>query len=385
MSEASSPQGSLRAPLILVLAGMAAMAAAMGVGRFLYTPVLPYMEEALGLPKDEAGLIASANYLGYLLGALAAAKSLLPGSRRAWFLLALLVSAATTAAMGLVDSLTPFLILRFLGGLASAFVLVFSSALILERLAAAGRPQLSAVHFGGVGTGIALSALMVWWLGANGAGWRELWFGGAVLTLLALLLCWRAVPSAPEAPPPPKGAGGLSRALRALILAYGLFGFGYVITATFLSTLVREEIAVEGAGALVWAVVGLTAAPSVAFWAWLARRLGADRAFSLACLVEAAGVALSVVAGGLPGLVLSAVLLGGTFMGITALGLIHARQLSSGDPRRSLALMTAAFGLGQMIGPVFAGYLYSLQGDFTAATLTATGLLLVAALLLRRS
>ena len=280
------------------------MAAAMGVGRFLYTPVLPYMEEALGLPKDEAGLIASANYLGYLLGALAAAKSVLPGSRRAWFLLALLVSAATTAAMGLVDSLTPFLILRFLGGLASAFVLVFSSALIL-----------------------------------------------------ALLLCWRAVPSAPEAPPPPKGAGGLSRALRALILAYGLFGFGYVITATFLSTLVREEIAVEGAGALVWAVVGLTAAPSVAFWAWLARRLRERRSSAR----------------------------NGTFMGITALGLIYARQLSSGDPRRSLALMTAAFGLGQMIGPVFAGYLYSLQGDFTAATLTAAGLLLVAALLLRRS
>jgi predicted MFS family arabinose efflux permease len=78
---------------------------------------------------------------------------------------------------------------------------------------------------------------------------------------------------------------------------------------------------------------------------------------------------------------LAAALLGGTFMGITALGLIRARHLSSGDPRRTLAVMTAAFGLGQIVGPVFAGSVYDATGTFLVPSLTAVGALLVGALL----
>ena len=98
----------------------------------------------------------------------------LPGGRREWFLAALAVSAITTGAMGLTDSLAVFLGLRFVGGVASAFVLVFASALVLDRLAAAGRPSLSAVHFAGVGCGIAMSAVIVAGLAAYGyAGGRN--------------------------------------------------------------------------------------------------------------------------------------------------------------------------------------------------------------------
>ena len=75
-----------------------ALAVAIGIGRFVYTPILPPMIAALGLSKSAAGLIASANFLGYLLGALLAAMPSLPGSRRAWLLGALPASALTTAA-----------------------------------------------------------------------------------------------------------------------------------------------------------------------------------------------------------------------------------------------------------------------------------------------
>jgi hypothetical protein len=97
-------------------------------------------------------------------------------------------------------------------------------------------------------------------------------------------------------------------------------------------------------------VVGLTAAPSVALWTWIGGRIGIAPAFALACLLEAAGVAASVLWLTIPGILLAAALLGGTFMGLTALGLIGARRLSQGDPRRTLAVMTAAFGLGQIVG-----------------------------------
>ena len=169
--------------------------------------------------------------------------------------------------------------------------------------------------------------------------------------------------------------------LAALVVAYGLFGFGYIITATFLVAIVRGSAQVRAFEPLVWLVVGLTAAPSVALWTWVGGKIGIARGFALACGIEAVGVAASVLWLTPAGVLLAAALLGGTFMGITALGLIRARHLSSGDPRRTLAVMTAAFGLGQIVGPVFAGVVYDATGTFLVPSLTAVGALLVGALL----
>src|SRR5882757_1842067 len=144
-------------PMLVAVGGVLAMAAGVGVGRFVYTPILPPMVEALSLSKAQAGLIASANFVGYLAGALLAAIRL-PGSRRAWLLGALALNAICLAAMGIATTLPLFLALRLLAGIASAFALIFSSALVLDRLAAAGRSGLSALHFAGVGSGIAVSA-----------------------------------------------------------------------------------------------------------------------------------------------------------------------------------------------------------------------------------
>src|SRR5690349_7784756 len=227
-------------PLGVAFGGFIALAAAMGIGRFVYTPILPFMADGLGLTKGEAGLIASANFLGYMLGALAAASPALKGSRRSWAIAALVLSALSTGAVGLFSSLAVFLALRFIGGVASAFVLVFSSALVLDRLAAARRQGLTAVYFAGVGVGIVASALLVAGMADAGYGWRDFWFAGAALSLLAVALFMAFVPQGREIPAEQKAANGKSggRQLMALVISYGLFGFGYVITATFISALV---------------------------------------------------------------------------------------------------------------------------------------------------
>jgi predicted MFS family arabinose efflux permease len=363
-------------PLRLAFSGAVAMACAMGIGRFVYTPILPFMVEGLHLSASQAGLIASANFLGYLLGALATSATL-PGAPRPWLVGALVASAATTAAVGLFTGIPAIAAMRFLGGVASAFALVFASTLVLQALARAGRGGLSAVHFGGVGIGIALSSLVI----LLPVSWQAMWFCAGGVTLLGAIAVVALMPTTKEAsaaPAAPDAAtqrpGGLAR----LVVAYGLFGFGYVVTATFIVAIVRGEPALKAFEPIAWLVVGLAGAPSVWIWVKVARRTGTMRGYALASAVEAIGVLLSLQTG-IVGILLATILLGGTFMAITALGLEAARRRAGANPRRIVGLMTVAFSVGQIVGPTAAGYARDLTGSFTMATVAAALALLAAA------
>jgi predicted MFS family arabinose efflux permease len=377
-----SRPGDSRGAISAALGGLLAIAAGIGVGRFVYTPILPPMIEALGLSKSQAGLIASANFLGYLIGALLAALPGLPGSRRRWVLAALAVSVSTTAAMAFADTMLSFLALRMVGGAASALVLVIASTLVLEHLAEAGRGGLSSLHFAGVGTGIAASAALVAGLLALGQSWRILWLASGVMSAAALIAAAVLLPG----PGITQRQAGAARPrttfdprLRRLIVAYGLYGFGYIITGTFLVAIVRGTPSIRALEPVIWVAFGLAAAPSVALWSRIAASIGIPRTFALACVVEAAGVLASVVWPSAVGIFAAAILVGGTFVAITALGLIRARELTSGDPRPAIALMTGAFGLGQIIGPYFAGIVSDRLGSFLVPSITAAAALLVAA------
>ena len=169
------------------------------------------------------------------------------------------------------------------------------------------------------------------------------------------------------------------RGARQIILAYGIFGFGYIVTATFLVAIVRQGDggrAVRGAGL---AGDGPAAIPSVWLWNGVARRAGLTATFAVGCIVEAVGVAASVALGGFAGPLLGGVLLGGTFVAITALGLQIGRLLAPRSPRRVLALMTASFGIGQILGPIAAGLVAEWTGNFVAASIGAAVALLLPA------
>ena len=323
-------------PLIIALGGMIAMAAAIGIGRFVYTPILPYMADALSLTKGEAGLIAAANFLGYLVGSLLGATGVMRGDRRRWMLWALGLSAATTAAMALTSPVPAYLLLRFIGGLTSAFVMVFGSAIVFDRLAAAGRSELTHYHFAGVGIGMSVSALLVSGLGAGGIGWSGQWIASGAVAGLALVTVMAMIPrDAGTAPPPaPKSTAGFDRRIIPLAIAYGLFGFGYVITATFISVQVRQTPSIAAIEPVIWLIVGLSAVPSVALWTWIGRRLGNPASIALACLAEAAGVAATVLFDSTAAVLIGGALLGGTFMGITAVGMTTAREISLRPFRR---------------------------------------------------
>lgn len=370
-------------PLRLALGGCFAIAAALGIGRFVYTPILPGMIEALHWSNADAGIVASANFLGYLAGALAAAHRSLAISPHRWMLAGLAVSAATTAATGLNQDFAVLAGLRFAGGVASAIVLVCASALVIEQLMATGRGNLVATHFGGMGLGVVVSSAAVAILAALGAGWREQWIASGLIAvafagLAAALIEPAERRSTAQAPAP---ATPMGRAALAMTISYGLFGFGYVITATFLVTLVRRHPELSPFEPWVWILFGAAAMPSVLLWQRLAGRMGLIRAYALACLAEAAGVLACILWPTAMGVSATAILLGGTILGITALGLMSGRELAGGQSQRIIGLMTASFGLGQVIGPPVAGVLYDATGSFLAASLAAAVALVLAAVL----
>ena len=364
----------------LASGGLLAMAAAIGIGRFVYTPILPVMLESLGWSKAEAGLVASSNFLGYLIGALLAVRPIAASRQRPGLIVALLVSATTTLCMAFQSQIAILMALRLLGGATSAFVIVLASTLVLARLAAAGRGDLSAIHFAGVGAGIMVSAVVVSAISAADLGWQAMWTWTGAMAFVATCLVAVLIPrqAIVTAASPVASAALPPRGLPMLITAYGLFGFGYVITATFLVTSVRTSVELHALETWIWILFGFAAVPSVAVWSWIGVRIGAMMAFALACLVEALGVAASVEWATVAGICLSAVLLGGTFMGITALGLVAGRQLSSAAPQRAIGLMTASFALGQMIGPTAAGFLFDSLGSLRIPSLVAAAALVVA-------
>src|SRR5690606_1691747 len=151
----------------LSISGFIALAVAMGIGRFAFTPLLPMMQSDAGLGLAQGGWLASANYLGYLAGALTAAA--IPASPAGLLRLGLLLVIVTTGLMGLTDSWTGWLAWRFIAGLASAWVLVSTATLCLGRLAALGQPRRAGLVFSGVGMGIAVAGMLCMGLALAGA------------------------------------------------------------------------------------------------------------------------------------------------------------------------------------------------------------------------
>nr|WP_244484355.1 MFS transporter [Rhizobium sp. Leaf453] len=370
------------------LAGAIAMAVAMGFGRFSYTPILPGMMARLGLSPADAGIIASANFIGYLAGAIAAGYGWAAGRERMISLSALVSTAILLLAMGLTTSLVAFSVIRFLAGVASAFTMIFTSAIVLSRGLAAGNPHVQSTHFGGVGIGIAVSSVMVFLLPAQGfgtvAGWQAAWFGGAAIAFAGTAVVAMLLPRGPAAGAASDREKPLvwTRPLTVVTLTYGLFGFGYVITATFLVAMARQGATDHTVEFLAWLITGLSSAVSVYVWRHAVPRLGIVGVYLAGLLVEAIGLVLVVALPSPAAPLIGGLMLGATFIMVTAYGLQIGRALAPESPRKALAFMTAAFGVGQIIGPLVAGWLAQGSGSFGLPTLLAAGVLLFCAALI---
>ncbi|GAB3131715.1 YbfB/YjiJ family MFS transporter [Tsukamurella serpentis] len=360
----------------LGFAALAGLAAAMGLGRFVYTPILPLMQEQTAMSPGSTAVVATVNYLGYFLGALALA--VFPQLARSSVLLrvSLVGLVASEIAMVVVIDVPVWSVARLIAGLASAVVFVYCAGAVAGTRAAG-------IAFCGVGVGIVASGLLVVGLGEL-VGWRTLWWVAALVTALFGLLAWNLPPgrpapvvrSAPDRPVRTRRPGIAGWALGG---SYFLEGLGYIVLGTFLVA----AIAVGGRsweGPAAWVVVGCAAAASPILWARLRRYRSAETLLVTALLLQVVSAVLpAVVAGPVAGPVaaaVSAALFGGTFIGAVMLSMEAGAAI--GIPR-SAAVLTAGYGIGQILGPLVVA---PMLGDgYDAAFLTAGAVLMVSAAL----
>jgi predicted MFS family arabinose efflux permease len=383
------PIMTLRATRLKVLsAGISSLILALGVARFAYTPLLPLMQQQVGLGVAAAGWLAAINYAGYLSGALIASRISSLVLKDRLYRIGMVLAIVSTLVMGLSTNLVVWALSRYVAGLTSAAAMLLGTGLIMNWLIRHNLRSEMGIHFAGIGLGIAgcAGAVMLFtpWL-----DWREQWFAFTALGCLLLVPALRWLP--------PPDASGLTTSgqklqdtppsplyLRVFMAAYFCAGFGYVVSVTFIVAIVNQLPGLAGWGNLVFLAIGIGAAPACVNWDLIARRTGDLNALILAAVLQVLGILLPVLVPGLWAAMLGSLLFGGTFIGMVSLVLSMAGRYYPTMPARMMGKMTLAYGVAQIIGPAITGTIGAELGSYNAGLYVAaivmllgTGLLLV--------
>lgn len=374
-------------PLIRLSACFVALMMAMGIGRFALTPQMPHLLSEGQVDLTAAGLIAAANYLGYLLGAVDAMFAHRPQQVQRRLYGGLWLCVLLTLASFWANGFWSHLLLRFGTGVASAWVLVMITALSQPLAAAAGRPRLGALVFAGPGLGIFLTGLLALVSHLLQQTSATLWLIYAGVALLMLLAIVRILPQPGTHTPVASLNGNHSnRGIPRLAAVYALYGVGYIIPATFLSQMANAQFHGQWQADLFWPCFGLGAAIGVLLVSLRRHDPNTTRHWLTATLwLQALGVFACLLGSGY-GLALGVMLCGMPFLACMQLVMQRSRELAPHTTQRNAGLLTACFAVGQLSGPLLAALSSHFSGGLQPALVIAgSGLLIAGGLALQSS
>ncbi|VVE90338.1 YbfB/YjiJ family MFS transporter [Pandoraea bronchicola] len=384
-----------RAAWRIALSCMLALAIAMGIGRFAFTPMLPLMLHERLTDIQHGSWLASLNYAGYFIGALSCMWLRFTPTLIIRFALA--ATVALTLAMGLLESFAVWAVVRTLAGVMSAWAMVFSAGWGFRKLGELRMPSLGGVIFAGPGAGIVVTGLLanlnntLTWPARGG------WLLCGVLALILLVVIWRTF--AADVAEPAKTADtvkssggtpshaaahavnhGSGESVIPVTVLYGFAGFGYIITATFLPVIARQALPGSPWPDLFFPLLGLMVMPGAIIGA-RAPLAWDNRLLLAACYVtQGLGVGIGIVLPNAVGFALGSVLVGLPFTAITVYAVRECRRLRGDNANGLIGLVTASYGIGQIVGPLVAAPLVEATGSFTAALLCASGVLVLGAI-----
>ncbi len=365
-----------------LIGGICALSLAMGISRFGFTPIIPLMQRDIGISEWDIAVMASANYLGYLIGAYISRKQWVRMYLRNWLGGGLVASIILLIAMPFTLNDSLWIFMRLGSGFLSAILFVVASSVTLGQ----GRSDWAGYLYSGVGIGIAFTGIFVPMFDVIG-GWVATWQGLALGGSIFGIVAWYTLSKATRFE---VGDSGQTRVPNkfvrnygwyVLLTSYGFEGIGYIITATFIVQTIKSMPELSHIANQSWILIGLAAAPSTYLWAQIAKKTSIKVSLMLAYGMQALGILLPVIIPNQISTLAGGALFGGTFMGITSLSITLAYQMKPEAQIQAIGELTTIYALGQIIGPIIAAYL---QGSFgiIAPSIFAVLVLLVALLTL---
>lgn len=342
-----------------VLAAAALLLVVHGLGRFIFTPLLPLLVDDGQFNTSQGAALASWNYVGYLLGALAAIRWHRPQQIQRSIPLALALHCLTLLGLAVTDYVPFITLLRLGNGVSNGLIFVMVPALLMEWLAARQRIGLSGLIYLGVGGGLLLSGVLSHPPGVS-LTHASRWWPAALLSLpLALWGGWLMLRLSVDAPgastdkrTPAPSASLLDSRTRPLFLAYAGAGMGYILPMTFLPMIASIQL---GSGHPMvqqsWLIVAAATLPAAWLWNHLGQRLGDRNALLLNYTTQLASVLAALILPAGIGIVLCSLLMGGSFLGAVLLTQRLGRSLQPHQGPRLSAALIALYSVTQLLGP----------------------------------
>ena len=368
---------------LLVAAGLAlSVAVSNGFSRFVYALILPAMRNDLGWSFTEAGWNNTANAIGYLLGAILAFRLARRFSVHRLFIVSLWITTAAVVLTGFTSDFAVLALFRFMAGVSGAVVFVGGGVLVASVFPhdAVRSATAIAVYFAGGGAAIVLTGITLPWLFAHAgdAVWPYAWISIGMASLAASVVAAAAARRVSV----PKVASSDGRWIKwpfaPLLVAYGLFGIGYIAYMTFIIAWLREH----GAGAVLiasfWAVLGIATMLAPPVWRRPLAEWAGGKPLAVVLIVLAIGAALPLWQTTPAVMMASAVVYGGTFyVAPTAVTAFARKALPPQQWGEAIAGFTILFALCQCLGPVLSGAISDAAGSLFAG-LGFSALVLVA-------
>jgi len=360
----------------VIFAGISAVILTVGVARFSYTPFLHTMIVETGLSRFAGGILATLNYVGYLIGALLVARLHEADSKFLLYRQLLVVAVVSTVAMAWTQNVYIWAALRVTSGLSSVAGMLLAAGFVFDWLRRNGFQAELGLHFARLGLGIVVSGLAAIAM-QDHLHWNEQWEAMGILGIFFFVPAWKWMPK-PTAIATSSQAVTVSPArswMLLVTLAYFCAGFGYVISATFIVAILETIPNLTGKGAWIWVLLGLAAIPASFIWDRIADRLGYIKALILGYILQIISIVIPAATDAFFPNLFAAFLFGITVTGIVSLMLSLVGRKYPSNSSSAMAKLTATYGVSQIIAPAIAGVMAATWGGYRGSLWMAAGMI----------